>query len=445
MKALWLPKLRRGASAFLSGERGSMSAFGLFLIVVSIGIGGLAIDFSNAMRTRTQLQAAADSAAHAALVARQTMSEDEAIQVGLAMAYATAPASVHGQFIEAGDFIFGRWDRAARHFSEELGSIDAVLVDTARIAARANPLRTQFLRVIGVRQWDVLRRAIYETYVPRCTIEGFMSEVLVDVTSVNVYRSGYCLHSNGSMEMQNNSIFEPGAIVAMPNLNNLVLPTAGMDSNIGLAEALRPAYYDIGVTERIDFMLNNVTVPGSPVYPADYLTSSEIVQVNAGNKYDETDWAEGRINQVNCPNSNGRLRISTDTVLRNGVLITNCRVVFGQGAALEDVILITTSTHIDSITGAAAVRLGHDDNCAPGGDVQVLTMGGVSFPSSLALFGARIVAEREVTFTAQADAVEGASILSNGPIVGTANGEAAICGADGMPAPGWRRYFRLVS
>ncbi|MBF9058613.1 hypothetical protein HKCCSP123_05400 [Rhodobacterales bacterium HKCCSP123] len=421
-----------------------MSAFGLYLFVICIAIGGIAVDYSSALRTETQLQAAADSAAHAALVARQSASEEEAILAGIEMAHATLPASLHGAIIQPSDFVFGQWDRETGTFTPVSGSRDAVLVDTARAAQRANALQTLFLRIIGIRDFDVMREAIYETYVPRCVIEGFMSDVLVDVTSVNIYREGYCIHSNGAVELQNNSIFEPGTIVSMPSLDDLDIPTAGMTSNIGLAEALRHAYYDIGVSERIAVALANVNNLYAPMYHPDLLTSSTSLHVTASNNFDEAEWTEGRVNEAECMGANGRLRIRNGTTLRNGVLYTNCRIVFGEGVNLQDVVIITTSTHRDSITGAAGVVLGRDDDCAPGGGVQIFTRGGVSFPSSLSMFGTRIIAEQEVRFTALADAVQGSSILSNGPIYGTANGEAAICGGDAMPADIGRRYFRLA-
>lgn len=256
---------------------------------------------------------------------------------------------------------------------------------------------------------------------------------------------GYCLHSNGSIEVQNNNVFEDGAIVTMPSLANLVLPKAGTTSNIGLLEALRTAYYDIGVTGRIDFMMNNVTNPTSTVYPSAYLTTSTPVYTVPSNNFTAGDWNEGRVNVVNCTSQNGRLSIKNGEMLQNGVLVTNCRLSLGQDVALENVIVLSTNTGSDAVSGASGVRLGADDNCAPGGDAQIITMGTASFPASLSLFGARIIAERSVDFAAQADAVEGASILSNGEIRGTANGQAGLCGAEGMPTDGWRRYFRLVS
>lgn len=429
--------------SFSGDERGSMTVLGLFLLIVFIALGGIAVDFANAMRVRTHLQVASDSAAHAALMARQTTGEADAIAEGIAMAHATMPESVNGDYILASDFAFGTWDRATRTFTPVSGSAEAVRVNTARIAARANPLRTFMLRIIGFEEWDVSRQTVYERYVPKCLTEGFMSEVLVDVTSNNIFEEGYCVHSNSVVEMNNNNLFEPGTMVSMPDLTNLSIPSSGMDSNDGLAEALRVGYYDIGVTERIAAMHALVPTAGTYLTPS-YITDFSELSLPRNDTI-EANWVEGRIHRVDCPSQNNQVRVRNGSVLRNGVLITNCRLNFGQGVVLEDVVVLSTNTGADAISGASGVQLGANDDCGPNGGVQIATMGGANFPASLSLFGARIIAEHSVSFAAQANSVRGASILSNGPIRGTANGLAGLCPPEGMPVAVGRPYFRLAS
>ena len=58
-------------SHFIRREDGALTAFGIFLIVAMICVGGLGIDVANAIKVRTHLQVAADSAAHAAIVSRE--------------------------------------------------------------------------------------------------------------------------------------------------------------------------------------------------------------------------------------------------------------------------------------------------------------------------------------------------------------------------------------
>ena len=56
--------------SFKRAEQGGMTVFGMFLIVACMITAGLAVDVMNGVKTRTQLQTAADSGAHAALMAR---------------------------------------------------------------------------------------------------------------------------------------------------------------------------------------------------------------------------------------------------------------------------------------------------------------------------------------------------------------------------------------
>ena len=52
-------------------EDGSTTILSLFLFLIALILGGLAIDFNKVISERTQLQVAADSAAHAALYTRE--------------------------------------------------------------------------------------------------------------------------------------------------------------------------------------------------------------------------------------------------------------------------------------------------------------------------------------------------------------------------------------
>ena len=49
----------------VADESGGMTVFGLYITLIALVLGGLALDVSNAIRMRTMLQMTADSAAHA--------------------------------------------------------------------------------------------------------------------------------------------------------------------------------------------------------------------------------------------------------------------------------------------------------------------------------------------------------------------------------------------
>ncbi|SDY57303.1 Putative Flp pilus-assembly TadE/G-like [Jannaschia faecimaris] len=437
-------KLTRKLQTKASSEDGAMTAFGLLMFVSSCALGGIALDMSNALQVRTQLQVAADSAAHAALVERQSGgTEPEAIVAALAVVERALPSEVYGNTLLPEDIVFGLWDQGTRTFTPSIGADDAVMVDTSRLVGRGNRVRAFLLRFAGVPGFDVVRRSIADTYVPTCMLEGFVGDQYVDVTSNNLYTSGFCIHSNGYVALNSNNIYEPGVIVSMPDKRDVVLPSSGMESNDGLEESLRDGYYEINAAGRVDMMLNGIIDINSPVYP-DYLTSPLPVTVEWKGQLDETVWQEGRIHQITCPNTNQSISIPTSTVLREGVLITNCKVAFGSGAAAEDVTIITTSTAEASITGASGIRMGRKDDCAPGGGAQFFSLGGFRAPAGMEMNGSRIVAAGSVSFAADVGSINGASVISDQHINATASGRIGFCGPDGLPIWYEPEFFRIV-
>ncbi|TFL15988.1 pilus assembly protein TadG-related protein [Jannaschia formosa] len=433
----------RHIGRFASSEEGAMTAFGLFLFTAACAIGGLAIDVSNAMRIRTQLQVAADSAAHAALVARQTESEASAIAAALAVVERSLPAAIHGTVIETADVVFGEWDETLRTFVASPGAKEAVFVDTSRVDQRGNAVNTFLLKLIGFEAFSVIRQSVAHVYNPTCMLEGFVAESYVDVTSNNYYTSGFCIHSNGYIEVSSNNTYEEGVIVSMPDRQDIVLPNSGLETNVGLAEALRDSYYEIDAADRVLAMKQGITNPSSPYYP-DYLISPMPRTLDWKNKLDETTWQPGYIHEATCNSTNQRLNVPQDTVLRQGVLITNCEVSFGSGAAVEDVTVITTSPSVNSITGAAGIRMGVDDDCAPGGGAQFFTLGGLRVPASFRIFGSQVIAGGPVNFVADTGGVDGALVVSDQSIEATSGGTIGFCGVDGLPDWAKRPYYRIV-
>ncbi|PWJ18087.1 pilus assembly protein TadG-related protein [Jannaschia seohaensis] len=434
---------KRSRRAFATDESGGITVFGLFLFMACCGMAGLALDVSHAFLTRTKLQAAADSAAHAALVARQTQTETEAAQIALDVVERSLPAAANGQVITTDDVVFGLWDETLRTFVASTGAKDAVMVDTARIEARGNPVGAFLLRIVGQDSFSVLRKSVAYTFEPRCMLEGFVGEEYVDVTSNNYYTQGFCIHSNGYVEVSSNNTYEEGVIVSMPDRNDIVLPSSGWESNDGLREAMRDSYYEINAAERVAIMRAGLTDPTSPIYP-DYLTTHFPVTLSWQSVIDETTWQPGRIHEVTCNSSNQRVRVAGGTVLRRGVLITNCEVAFGADAAAEDVNLVTTSPSLDSITGASGIRMGLDDDCAPGGGAQFFTLGGMRVPASFRIFGSRVIAGGPVSFVADTGGIDGAHVVSDAYVSATAGGTIGFCGVEGLPEWYKQRYYRIV-
>ncbi len=425
---------------FLRREQGGTTLFGFFMFSTGLLMSSYAIDVGKLEQQRTLLQATADSAAHDALVKRELRPANEAIQAALTSATTNMAREDFGTVLKAADVTFGTWDRTKRKFTANPTSRSAVRVLLRRSAATSNPIGTYLMKLVGITHWDVVVSSTFATYNPVCLREGFVAEGVVDIQSNNSYLRKFCIHSNSYVKLSSNNYFEPGTVVSMPDLSLLQLPASGFSSNDGLAEALREGSMNIRVLRRTSQIIAGVQNPTSTYYPS-FLTSSTPVNLSI-NRIDATNLPSGRIINWNC-NSGPGGTIKTGTVVSNVVIIANCDVTLGNGTAMENSILITTSTARTSINSPNGFRLGIDDGCAPGGGGRIVSMGGMHFASGLEIHGSQLLSMGDVDFAAQADGIEGASIVSNGRIDGTSNMTMASCGGgmDEFTAD----YFQLVN
>jgi len=187
-----------------------MSIFGLYIFAAMAILSGIAVDVSNLVSARSQLQVTADAAAHAALYKRDSMDADDAKNAALAIVEDMMPAAKFGVVLTADDITFGRWDYASSEFEVDPDSREAVMVRTARLQETSNPVTSFLMQFVGKQNWDVATNAVYTTYRPTCFREGFVAEGVVDIQSNNGFSNGFCLHSNSYVSMNNNNFFEPG-------------------------------------------------------------------------------------------------------------------------------------------------------------------------------------------------------------------------------------------
>ena len=431
---------RLSLQKFLRGQSGAMTAFGLFMSLSGIVIGGLAIDVANAIKSRTELQVAADVTAHAALYVRDMEDEITAVQAALDIAQVNLPSEIYGSVLTADDIRFGYWDRENQIFTPDHGSKDAVMVDISRLVEKGNGVGTYFLNFVGLTNWDVRRAAVFETYIPVCFREGFVAEDVVDVQSNNAYLNGFCIHSNDHVEVNSNNFFENNTVVSMPDKQDIVLPNSGFETNDGLQSALRDGSYQIRILNRLQDIIDDLSVAG-PDYTPDYISGTGVVNL-AGKNLDASDFVSGRVHKASCSGGQS-LKLASGTVLTDVVLVTNCKVQFGQGTTLDNTIVATTNTSAKSMTAPSSLQIGRDDSCAPDGGSQLLSMGGMEFPADLKVFGGQLIAQQDIAFAANANGIEGASFISGGTISGTSNMTMGFCGS-GMERNFEAEYFRLA-
>ena len=305
-----------------------------------ICVDGMAIDVANAVMVRTHLQVAADSAAHAAIMAREKHTEAQAKALAIQIAQASLPPGKFGDTIRPEDIQFGRWDAANDRFIVGPGSNESVLVSTQRLQSRDTAMVSYFLKFVGM--------------------------------------------------------------LNMPAVKNTLSPSTNLDNSVW-----RPG-------EIHEFLCNTGGGGGG----------------NGGGN--------------GGGGGNNTVRIPANTTLVNGVIHTNCLLSIGSGVTLEDVLIISTNPSVAAIDGASGIVLGRNDNCSAGGGVQIVTMGGVNFPAQLHVYGSQIVAMGDIDFEANANGIQGVSMVAGGQIDSTSNMDMGFCAGAGLENRFEAEYFRMA-
>lgn len=427
------------AHRFLHDTAGSTTVLSLFSFMTILGVSALAIDVTHVFNKKTELQVAADMAAHAAIYNRESMSADDAKASAIALVQHSLPLDHAGHLLSTETIGFGRWENGA--FVSDPNATSAVMVQTARSAELGNPVYSFLAQWIGQDSWNVRAISTFATYRPMCFREGFVAEGVVDIQSNNLYLEGFCVHSNDHVSLSSNNTFEPGTVVSMPDTTNLDLPNSGFDSNVGLEEALRSGAYRIRILDDLDEIFDGLRHYGSEHTP-DFITSGAVQSVH-DRKPTTDDFLEGHITLHSCPGGKATINAGSSDVLQNVVIVSSCEITFANGLKLEDVVIATTSISSSSFNSSSGLIVGRDDNCAPGGGAQLLAYGGMNFAADLHMFGGQLIALGDINFAANADGIEGASMVAGGVIDGTSNMNMGFCGS-GMENNFEANYFRMA-
>jgi hypothetical protein len=246
------------------------------------------------------------------------------------------------------------------------------------------------------------------------------------------------VHSNTHVELQQNNYFEDGVTVSMPDSGTIVIPKSGFEKNEGLEDALRDGSYNIRILNRLDDLISDVGSYASEAVP-DYITAAGVVAIGTSPK--AADFVSGRIHRASCGGI-GTLTLPGVT-LSKVVVVTDCKVKFSNGAALENSVVATSNTSDKSVSAPSGLRIGANDDCAEDGGAQILTKGSVDVAAGVEFYGGQVIAAANISFTANADGIEGASLIAGGEISGTSNMSMGFCGSgmeDNFEVP----YFRLA-
>ncbi len=447
---------------FLSDEHGAGTIMGLLWFMLLVGITGMAVDITDGFRSQTMLQATADASALAAAIDLP----DEAVAVATAVAYSATNMATddYGSVLIAADVDVGTWDASTHIFTDGAALPDAVRVRTRRSIDNQNPVPVNFLRIIGLMNWNVTTYAIAQRFIPACLLnDGLVARGIVDISSNNMFVDAICIHGQEGVNMQNHNEFELGVKVSMPDMyNDLVMPHSGMDSNPGLEDALGEQSLDPRMVNHVDEIMADMMTMQDYVMP-DYIDPDLGVVVENHN-FNFSNLVAGQVYHIECA-PNQRVSIPNNTILDQVAIVSDCRIGVGSNVQMSDVVLASLSGGNNGASsevggnphsghGAAGVEsanisfaansvLGADDNCAPGGGVQIFTNASVSFSSGTTYNGVQIVAAGDVNLGARIQGINGINVQAGHDITMTSNNAAGLC-TGGAPQLLTVNYYRLV-
>ncbi|MBS1302693.1 pilus assembly protein TadG-related protein, partial [Loktanella sp. SALINAS62] len=226
-----LCRLSKMTGDFGRCESGAGTVLGLFTFMSVATIGAIALDVTYLRATKDQLQIAADQAAHAALYRRSTQKHEQARADAVDLTDQILGGASFKGALTTTDIEFGTFLSETRTFTADPDSKTAVRVVTSLDRDRNNAANTFLFRMIGIEDFELRAETIFATYRPGCLREGFIAEGVVDMQSNNSVLSGFCIHSNSYVSLNQNNYFQPGTIVGMPNVEDLDLPKSGFERN----------------------------------------------------------------------------------------------------------------------------------------------------------------------------------------------------------------------
>ena len=432
----------RSFREFLSAERGSATVWSVTWFSLFVAFAGVSVDSTRGFQMKTMLQGTADAAALAAVI--DLPREDQAAATAIAYAETNLPPEIYGNVLTSSNVELGKWDAENHIFAAGEAQPDAVRVRVSSSEETGNPVMTNFLRIIGVMNWDVSAVAIAQRFIPRCFTDGLVARGYVDTSSNNQYFNQFCVHGQQGVHIQSGNYFEPETNVSMPDLDLLQLPASGMESNPGLPAALRAGFLNPRMVDHVPEIINALLDPSHPDIPTWINTDQPVITVNT--QFKLSDAIPGRIYHVTCSSPNKQINIPSTKVLVRLIVVSDCQVGIPAGAELHDVIIASqapASNDGANIHFSSNIRLGRDDNCADGGGVQFFTTESLFISSSATFNGVQFISAKDVTMGASDEGVKGLSVQAGGNIFLSSGNMFGLCPGDD-PLLFTHHYTRLV-
>jgi len=439
----------RRIAAFRDDEDGGYMVWSLLWFLVYCGIGGLAVDVTDAYRNQALLQSTADAAALAGAMSLPDASS--ASTEALLFSADNMSPGINGDVLKGSDISVGTWDTAARTFTPGGIAPNAVRVVTQRSDANTNPVDMTVLGVISLfgmaPRWNIATEAIAIRYVPACANEGFIARNKVDISSGNDLLNRICLHGQtAGVDVQNHDYFEPGVTVSMPDLDMLPDRASIFAQNPGLADALSEGDLwpkDVDLLNQYVSQLQSLNTGFNPSWAFMYRpngTGGYIMPTKVTGKSLPAILEPYTVYDIDC---NGQQKLPTNVLVEKVVIVATCRLQASADVSAGNVVIASTySGGGAAIDMAAKSNLGLADNCAPGGGVELYTPGNVHVSAQGIWNGLRVVAGNDVKFTANNSDIRGISVQAGHEFDFTSNNQFGFCVGNNPGPRAW--HYRLV-
>jgi hypothetical protein len=293
-----------------------------------------------------------------------------------------------------------------------------------------------------------------------------IAEGIIRISGNNDFVNQICIHGQDGVTMSSGNYFEDGVGVGMGNYVDLKIPSSDITKGEGLYEAMYDdydyPYHEGDLHPKMVYQVTNV-INGLKSLDPDYLPNYITVKpmgdgngdgiddavITVDNNFDFTTAVEGNVYHVACP-SNTLVSLPGDVTIQNIAIVSECRLSGGSNTLFTNVTLTSDargngsdpySQH--SIRLSASVVLGIDDDCAPGGGVQIWSEASVHTSAFTSINGSQIVARGDVELGARSAGINGVAIQAGGDITMTSNNVMGLC-SGGNDLLLTADYYRLV-
>lgn len=434
--------LRVRVDRFLSDEDGGYTVWGLTWFILYVGIGGLAVDITDAFRNQSMLQATADSAALAGIMSPLG---DEAEVDTWATAYAefNMMSSVHGEVVTPTEVQIGTWNFTTRTFSAGGTNPNAVRAVARRDSTNSNPLATNFLRIIGLQSWNVNAEGIAAKGIDECLNNGIIAGGALDVKTHAHFYGEICLIGHEKFWFrQNDTTFEDGVYIGagcyeadkkcigpgnQVNNNEDFQDAFDMENGGNYEDPILPSNA-MRVADYIEAVRSLPTYDNFEAFEAAMDLADPFIDYSGydylANEAGLTDGqsvsalpgtlAQHTVYSLDCPN-NGY--VLPEGVYDHVAIIADCPISFATNGdyTITNSLLATTysSNGRNSIHGSANIDLG---TAGCGGGNEMYALGDVDFASDGQFANLRILVDGDVHFAASSDSPNGTDIEATGDV-----------------------------